>query len=407
MQSKIQGDTFVETIAKSGLCAGCGLCEAIAPPGSISMKMSARGWLRPVVNGVLDRPTEALIAKVCPGAALSHPDQENHDVLWGPLVAVRTGHATDPEIRWRGSSGGAISALCLYLLDAKKVAFVAHIAAGTRDPLENELQLSRTRDDILNGAGSRYAPSAPLSSMASLLAQDETFAVVGKPCDIGALRQYARFNPRVRRLVPYMFSFMCAGIPSIRGTHAILEKLGTDASRLASFRYRGDGWPGRAEAVDKEGHRFSMDYNTSWGTILNRHLQFRCKVCADGTGEFADVTGADAWYGTDGYPDFSERDGRSLLLSRTSAGEALVLEAAQAGALHIEPLDRCEIEKMQPYQAERKRLVAARLAATWLVQRRVPRYRNLRLLKAARQVAPMRWLRHLAGTFRRVKGERE
>ena len=405
MHSSTQGKTFVETIVKSGLCAGCGLCEAIAPQGSISMKVSAQGWLRPAVNGALDPGTEALIANVCPGAGLSHPNQENHDVLWGPLVAVRTGHATDDEIRWRGSSGGAISALCLHLLETKKVAFVAHIAASTRDPLENELQLSRTREDILNGAGSRYAPSAPLSSLGSLLARNEVFAVVGKPCDIGALRQYARFNPQVQRLVPYMLSFMCAGIPSIRGTHAILEKLGTDASKLASFRYRGDGWPGSAEAVEKDGRRLSMDYNTSWGTILNRHLQFRCKICADGTGEFADVTGADAWYGSNGYPDFAERDGRSLILSRTPVGEALVLDAARAGVLHIDPLDSREIEKMQPYQAERKRLVSARLAATWLVQRRAPRYKNLRLLKAAGQVRPVRWLRHLAGTLRRVKGE--
>ena len=62
---------------------------------------------------------------------------------------------------------------------------------------------------------------------------------------------------------------------------------------------------------------------------------------------------------------------------------------------------------MQPYQAERKRLVAARVAATWLVLGRAPRYKNLRLLKAARRVPPMRWLRHLASTFKRVKGERE
>jgi coenzyme F420 hydrogenase subunit beta len=45
----------------------------------------------------------------------------------------------------------------------------------------------------------------------------------------------------------------------------------------------------------------------AWGEELSNHLQFRCKICPGGTGEFADVVCAGAWYGKDGYPDFTER----------------------------------------------------------------------------------------------------
>jgi coenzyme F420 hydrogenase subunit beta len=37
-----------------------------------------------------------------------------------------------------------------------------------------------------------------------------------------------------------------------------------------------------------------MSYADSWGGILSRHVQFRCKICPDGTGGFADVVCADA-----------------------------------------------------------------------------------------------------------------
>ena len=50
-----------------------------------------------------------------------------------------------------------------------------------------------------------------------------------------------------------------------------------------------------------------MSYAQSWGEILTKHVQFRCKVCPDGSGGFADVACADAWYGDErGYPSFEE-----------------------------------------------------------------------------------------------------
>ncbi len=149
-----------------------------------------------------------------------------------------------------------------------------------------------------------------------------------------------------------------------------------------------------------------MDYNQSWGTILNRHLQYRCKICPDGTGEFADIACADAWYGKDGYPDFDERDGRSLIVARTPAGQALLAAALEQGAIVTEALDVAEIERMQPYQAERKRNALARSAATWMAQGAGPRFRRLGLLGLALRGSWIAQLRNAAGTFRRARGRR-
>ncbi|WP_341677868.1 Coenzyme F420 hydrogenase/dehydrogenase, beta subunit C-terminal domain [Niveibacterium sp. SC-1] len=365
--------------------------------------MNDEGYLRPVVLHKLQRSENARIEALCPGARVEHgPNAVPRDPLWGPLVRSRTGAATDGAVRRQGSSGGVISALAIFLLESKKVDFVAQIAASTSDPLANELQLSYSAEDVLRAAGSRYGPSAPLRQMRELLGSGKRFAFVGKPCDVAALRRYMQTDPAISQQIPYLLSFICAGVPSLEGTHKVIEKLGADRTQLASFRYRGDGWPGMARAVQQDGQVFEMDYSTSWGTILNRHLQFRCKICPDGTGEFADVTCADAWYGKDGYPDFAERDGRSMVLSRSEAGEALVREAVAAGAITVEDLGVGEIAKMQPYQAERKKMVLGRVMATRLALGFAPRYRRLGLWRSSLMVSPLAWLKNAGGTYRRI-----
>lgn len=400
--------SLLQTVAVNGLCAGCGLCESVAGTAVVQMRLSQAGYLRPEVKAGLTSQQARVLRDVCPGMHVGHapqPDAAPHHTLWGPLVGVRAGHSLDPEIRRQGSSGGGISAIASWLLDTGQVDFVAQIAVSDADPLRNEMRLSRSRAEVLAAAGSRYAPSAPLAGLEGLLARGERFAFVGKPCDVAALRRYALHDARVDRLVVCMISFMCAGIPSIKGTHELLDKLGADRSQLKSFRYRGDGWPGMAKAVTHDGKVYETDYNSSWGTVLNKHLQFRCKICPDGTGEFADIVCADAWYGKDGYPDFAERDGRSLILSRTRRGEALVSAAMAAGALSADELPVSDIARMQPYQVNRKQMVLGRLLATWLARHHAPRYRSMGLLKAALQANKIEWLRNAWGTLRRAKGE--
>lgn len=395
----------VEQIVRNGLCTGCGLCAGIAPD-NIQMRMTDAGYLRPQVSGQIPPEANKDIEAACPGMVVAHqPSKTPYHPIWGPIEACRTGYSTDGDVRRQGSSGGGISALLIHLLETKQIDFAAHIAVSNEDPLRNELQLSATREDVIRGAGSRYAPAAPLARLGELIQSGKRYAFVGKPCDVAALRQYLRRHPALQERIPYLLSFMCAGTPSLKGTHQVIRKLGFQPQEVVKFRYRGDGWPGMAKAETEDGRSAEMDYSSSWGTVLNQHLQFRCKICPDGTGEFADVVCADAWYGKDGYPDFAERDGRSLILSRTPKGEALVQEAAKAKAIDMSELPVDDLAKMQPYQLNRKTMVLGRAIATRLRLGQAPKYTHLGLVKASIQAKPIEWLRNAAGTYRRAKGE--
>jgi len=391
----------IEQVVDAGLCIGCGACVERAGD---RMALTDRGVMRPVFQVPLTRDESRLAVNRCPSVSLHLRPDEGSSVhpVWGPLIQVRTGWSTDAEIRYRGSSGGAISAMLVHLLQSRQVDFVAHVAASTDEPLRNLLVMSRTREEVLSGAGSRYAPAAPLEHAGKLFASGERFAFVGKPCDAAAIRAYVGQRPDLSLQLVLVVSFMCAGLPSIEGTREVIRALGADPSEVAHFQYRGNGWPGYATATLKDGRKLSMDYNRSWGQILGTQLQLRCKLCPDGTGEFADVVCADAWYGKDGYPDFNERDGRSLILTRTELGERMVQAAHLAGALEMQPARPEDIAAMQPYQLKRKQVVLGRWLAVFLRRGVRPRLSGLHLRRAQRRGGLMPAVRNAGGTFLRL-----
>lgn len=263
--------------------------------------------------------------------------------------------------------------------------------------------MARARSEVVAAVGSRYVPSAPLAELRERLELPGRFAVVGKPCDIAALRALARIDPRIDEKIPFMLSFFCGGIPSVEGTRRILARMGAEEAKVTAFRYRGFGWPGKATATLRGGRELTMDYSEAWGDILSKHVQLRCKICPDGTGGFADIACADAWHcDENGYPTFEDAEGRSLIVARTRKGEALVRGAISDGRVLATTVALSDIEAMQPYQARRKRLVLSRLFALRLLGRRAPRYPGLQLGRASIDAGVWPNVRNFFGMARRI-----
>lgn len=373
------------------------------------MAMSDDGFLRPMQSRELDEYEAHLFEKICPGVTVTHPKRtDKFHVLWGPIQQLKAGHATDDNVRFLGSSGGALSAFAIHLLDTRQVQGILHIAPDPVDPFKNPSQISLCKADVLRGAGSRYAPASPLDRVSECLELPGVFAFIGKPCDVAALRAMAAELPAVHQKFPIMLSFMCAGTPSIRGTEQVVEFLGFKPREIAKFRYRGNGWPGMARAETTDGRSAEMDYDSSWGKILNRHLQFRCKICPDGTGEFADISCADAWHSDEkGYPIFTESTGRSLILARTEKGRILLEAAERAAIIQTENVEVDTLSSIQPYQKNRKQALVARALGFKLGGKKVPHYVNFALLKAASQMPIHVHIKNFFGSWLRSVGLRK
>lgn len=399
----------IDEVVKNNLCVGCGACTSLFSKQAAEMFLSNDGFLRPVQNRVLEKHEADLFEKICPGMTVMHSKRtEKFDVLWGPIYQLKAGHAVDENVRFLGSSGGVLSALAIHLLDTNQVQGILHIAPDPSNPFKNPSQISLNREDILRGAGSRYAPASPLDRVRECLKLPGLFAFIGKPCDVAALRAMAAELPEVKNKFPLLLSFMCAGTPSIRGTEQVIQYLGFNPKDVARFRYRGNGWPGMARAETIDGRSAEMDYDSSWGKILNRHLQFRCKICPDGTGEFADISCADAWHSDEkGYPIFTETTGRSLILARTEKGKKLLEESESALKISTESIEVDTLSSIQPYQKNRKQALLARVFGFKLGGKKVPKYKNFELMKAASQMPIHVHMKNLFGSWLRAVGLRK
>ena len=126
-------------IVEQGLCIGCGLCQSVAGPDVVRVVPAASGYQYPVVIGDLEHSVVDTIYDVCPGTRVDGPTDEsavnsNADNVWGRWNRMVRAWASDPEVRFEGSTGGVLTALGQYLLRTRRVDFVLHVKPSSTEP---------------------------------------------------------------------------------------------------------------------------------------------------------------------------------------------------------------------------------------------------------------------------------
>lgn len=376
-------------IVQDSMCTGCGLCQSIAGPDRVKMQTVGSGYERPVVVGKLDHETVDRIYDVCPGTRVDGlppdliEDTTVVDRYWGPYINAVLAHATDHTTRIKAATGGVLTALSQYAIESKRVKFVLHAKASSRDATFGEHHLSFDAASVMDGSSSIYGPTAPLLDIGEILSRNEAFAFVGKPCDIAALRNLALFDNRVDRLVKYWLTPICGGyIPPV-DLDKFLTRMGVTRQDLKSFKYRGDGCPGPVLLEKKTGEMLEAHMYDPWGgpEESNWPLPFRCKVCPDGPGESADISAGDQWEGGYPTPEQEANDpGLNAVFVRTGGGAELMNSAVNDGYITIESeMDPRWYDTCQAHQIAKKLAVRARWEGMRSEGRTVPRSAGLRL----------------------------
>lgn len=377
----------IDRVLRNDNCSGCGGCSIFS---EVELELNDVGFLRPKWDASAEEPDPLVARKqarlfrqVCPGVSVTAPnkvDAKLHPTL-GQYYSVWAAWSSDAVVRHSGSSGGVLTALSTWIIESGISDGVVASAQDVDTPQRTVALTLRTKSEVLEAAGSRYAPVSTTSLWA---AGNEAFALVGKPCEISAARRLASLNAAtVRR--PILLSFFCAGTPSQDATEDLVKLLDVPADDVASVRYRGNGWPGQFVVTSKsDGRQRGMSYEVSWGEHLGRALQSRCKICPDGTGGHADISVGDFWSTNDaGYPAFDDRAGVSVAIARTDLGQRLLMGARSAGVIALEPIDPEAVAAIQPLQTQRMRTLLGRLAGRLGSGRRVPCYRGYRLFRLA------------------------
>lgn len=395
----------VEQVRRTGLCMGCGTCEAVCPTGAIVVRFyRERGVLWPDID--LAKCTECgLCLEVCPGHAVPFGDIENRFLdgkedlpQLGRFSSCFLGHAAASTIRFRGASGGVATALLGYALEHGVVDAALVLRMDENYPLRTTPFIARTAAEIADACGSKYCPAAVNRALREALSSPtiERLAVVGLPCHIHGVRKLEVCLPQIAKKIVLHLGLFCVNNNTALGTEYFLRCHGIAPADVVSIRYRDEGWPGYISVRLRTGNRKLFPRAASekvwWRKALLAsafHFDFqipRCLLCPDQTAEWADVSLGDPWL-----PEIkaTEKEGESFIIVRTEPGRKLVESAAQDGAVSIEPFPIHLATRAQNYR--HKANVGSRIELRRRLGYRVPNYGTRR---------PVPSLRGLLGALR-------
>jgi len=395
----------ITQVVRNGLCIGCGLCEAIAPD-RVKMKMTDYGSLRPSPTNLFTTEEEARLLACCPGViAESRIKTELHkDLIWGHYSSMSYAWAGDPELRFRAAAGGALTALGVHLLKSRLASFILHVRAIPEQPMRSQWTISTTPEQVISSCGSRYGPVAPLAGLIQALDRNQPFAIIAKPCDIGAVHRYSQLDSRVNELCVARLVMVCGGQSRLTKSSNLLKQLGVEEDELSLFRYRGYGNPGSARVETTDGGAYEIGYVELWQDEASWMLETRCKMCPDALGEAADIAASDVWPG--GGP-VGEDDGFDGIIVRSEIGEELIKGAVESGILVLgEQITAEQFNDFQPHQVRKKHALSARYQGMREAGLSDIKTVNLRLEELSKKFDSAQHKIQVEGTKRRVRDGR-
>lgn len=361
--------------------------------------------LRPEINGgdCLDCRD---CLDVCPATGLDQSSAaERPGVLaealtaFGPVLEIWEGHAGDSEIRFKGSSGGALTALSLHCLEREGMAGVLHIGQDPMDSARNTTRLSLTRDDLMSCTGSRYAPASVCERLDLVESADAPCVVIGQPSEVSALAKVLGKRSQLGEKIGLTLSFFCAGSPSTRGTLDLMRRYKVEPAEVDYLRYRGFGWPGFFSTRTKNSDTTTehLVYGEAW-SFLQRFRPYSTHLFPDGSGEDADISCGDPWY----RPVEDGEHGSSLIVVRTERGRKLLKRAMEAGAIVAKPASYTQLAKSQENLTRKRGAIWGRLLAFRLLGVPAPRFTGYSLFQNWRALSLKEKYGSVFGTLRRI-----
>lgn len=180
---------------RSELCNRCGTCVGLSE-GKIRFD-NREGRDLPRVVEELTPDQYDRIWNACSGAFFNFPEYRTRffekspgfHAYTGPYQELFIGHATDPALRSAGASGGILSSVLIYLLEKKRIDGAVITRMSKQTPWLTEPFIATTREEILEGAQSKYI----ITSVNEILSHSSEFngklAWVGLPGQVQSIRK--------------------------------------------------------------------------------------------------------------------------------------------------------------------------------------------------------------------------
>lgn len=339
-------------IVSQGLCHRCGSCVGICPAGVLSHDDDdyPRWDNNEKCTGC------GLCVRVCPGLAISFPRYSRmlngRETFVGNdhgfFIKAFLGYSADPAVRNRSTSGGIGTQLPRYLVESGKAAGAFSVVLDEQRPWRPRGIIARTGEEILRGAYSKY-PACSLNHLFRQLGDEAgPFVYTGLPCHVHGLRKMADAVPAIGEKVALTIGLLCHSCLDHQAIRDIFDAYGVDEREVERIEYRGGKLPGYIRALTKKGEwvyipyphlgpdRYRPNAKECLTFFFKFHSPERCRLCIDGTAEFADISIGDPWF--KGWEAMGKlHGGYSYILARTEKGLKALEEAEKAGAIVLEP----------------------------------------------------------------------
>jgi coenzyme F420 hydrogenase subunit beta len=347
----VKNKNLLFEVMQSELCNRCGSCVGLSG-GKIVFRDKEGKYLPVCIQDLTVEETERLWL-ACSGKYFSFPeyrqyfytDSKNFHIYLGAYESIWTGYSTNQKIRQNSSSGGILTAILLYLLQKKEIngAIVTRMSGQT--PWFTETFIATSEQEIIESAQSKYI----ITSVNEILDQCEhfngTLAYVGLPGQVQSIRKLQKVQDPAVKNIKYIIGPFYGNTLYFSSVKSFLRSYGEkDFRHIRKLWFRYGEWPGNMRVEMKNGKVYELKkFHANY--LIPFHIVRNSLYCTDLTNEFTDISGGDAWS-----QDYEKRgEGYSIVISRTSIGQEIILDMIRDGWLKLEPLSEKEAIDMHSH----------------------------------------------------------
>jgi len=330
------------------LCTYCGTCIAVCPYSSLS-----------VVDGKITLIGECdgcgICYDTCPGMNFSFPEYNaylfginNPDERIGYFKSIHVAHSTNDTIRSNASSGGVVTAILVYAMEAGIIDGAIVVGMDETEPWKPKVKIAKSVDEIIGARQSKYV-RIPLNSILQRIKDENgSFGVVGLPCHVHGLRKLQASDWKHNHKIKFIIGLFCGVNLDFSATEYLINKLNVKKSNISSLEYRGGKWPGGFRIITKDGNMHFLD-KTYYDVVNAMYVPKRCLLCPDLTSEFADVSIGDAWI------EGPNKEKLSTVIVRSEKGDKLMREAISHGFLKSTEISKEDVLKSHSHLIKYKK----------------------------------------------------
>lgn len=318
-------DELQGEVQQADLCTGCGMCVGLCP------------YIKEMEEkvAVIERcgQTDGRCYRFCPRTAtdLDALDEmvfgtKRDDPVLGSYRSLSMVKSEDAAVHAAGQYGGVVTALVINALEKGIVDAALLTRYSERKGALPRPAIARTRDEVLACSGSKYTAAPTLSALNDLLETGEKIAVVGRPCQVMAIRKMQKYDdrPEVQNIQLIVGLFCLWALDYRRYLPYLSEQVNLKQIQKIDIPKNDDF----IVHTDEGQVRIPIDKIKSF-------IRPSCDVCFDVTAELADISlGSTEW-----------QDDWNTMLVRSEAGEQLVNESLNSKIIVTQefPADREEI----------------------------------------------------------------